>query len=95
MFPATPGALRHDDLPEEHADGEGRRRQQKPGEVPVNIRNGPQHCELSYIGERGKAPRRPGRNADAIQPEFRGPLGHEVEGEDGRRNNEQEPQVSC
>jgi hypothetical protein len=53
----------------------------------------PKHRQLSYIDERGEAPRRPSRNADAIQPVFRGQLGHELEGEDCRCGNEQQKQV--
>jgi hypothetical protein len=53
----------------------------------------PKHRLLSYIDERGETPLRPSRNADAIQPEFRGQLGHEREGEDGRCGNEQQKQV--
>jgi len=53
----------------------------------------PKHRQLSYIDERGEALRRPSRNADAIQPVFRGQLGHELEGEDCRCGNEQQKQV--
>lgn len=63
------------------------------GVLPVNIQDDRQHRQLSYIDERGEAPRRPSRNADAIQPEFRGQLGHDREGEDGCCGNEQQLQV--